>query len=179
MSFSGSYRHYKTPVRSPESVLTVAEVPRTQLEKLLRRYGLTLIVQPDREPITGSYWGDSEAGIVGHNVYVRGDTPVHSLLHESCHTICMTGERRAGLDTNAGGDDLEEAAVCYLQIVLAEQLPGVGSQRLMRDMDSWGYSFRLGSTARWFFEDASDEFNWLIEKDLLTPAGRPVFCLRR
>ena len=50
---------------------------------------------------------------------------------------------------NAGGDDLEESAVCFLQVILADFLDGVGRDRLMRDMDAWGYSFRLGSTAAW------------------------------
>ena len=30
----------------------------------------------------GSYWGDSEAGLRGNALYVRADTPLHSLLHE-------------------------------------------------------------------------------------------------
>ena len=60
----------------------------------------------------------------------------------------MTGERRAGLDTDAGGDDAEENAVCYLQILMADALPNVGRERMWRDMDEWGYSFRLGGAAR-------------------------------
>jgi len=112
----------------------------------LAKYGLTLRIQRGDQPITGSFWGDEEAGIVGRDVYVRSDTPVHSLLHETCHTICMTKERRDRLDRDAGGDDLEESAVCYLQIVLADEIEGVGRDRLMSDMDAWGYSFRLGRT---------------------------------
>ena len=41
----------------------------------------------------------------------------------------MTPERRVGLDRDAGGDDPEENAVCYLQILLADELPGVGPRR--------------------------------------------------
>ena len=67
------------------------------------------------------------------------------LLHEACHYICMAPERRAGFDRDAGGDDLEESAVCYLQVLLADELPGVGRERLCADMDAWGYSFRLGN----------------------------------
>jgi len=103
---------------------------------------------------------------------------VHSLLHESCHTICMTAERRETLNRDAGGDELEESAVCYLQILLADEIAGVGRARLMRDMDAWGYSFRLGSTARWFAEDAEDARNWLIDKALIREDGEPVFRLR-
>lgn len=125
---------------------TVADVRRSALESLLCRYELPLILESECVAITGSFWGDPEAGIVGHTIYVRNDTPVHSLLHEACHAICMTGERRKDVDQNAGGDDLEESAVCYLQIVLADHIDTVGRDRLMQDMDTWGYSFRLGST---------------------------------
>ena len=136
-------------------------------------------MQADDEPIIGSFWGDSEAGVAGHSVYVRRDTPLHSLLHETCHTICMTAKRRKLLHKDAGGDDLEEAAVCYLQILLADQLDGVGRERLMADMDAWGYSFRLGSAALWFAGDAEDALKWLIEKKIVDPHGMPTFTLRR
>lgn len=135
-------------------------------------------MQADNEPITGSFWGDREAGVMGHNVYVRADTPIHSLLHETCHIICATPERREQLETDAGGDDLEEAAVCYLQIILADEIDGLGRQRLMRDMDAWGYSFRLGDTASWFERDAEDARKWLIDSKLLSKRGVPSFLLR-
>lgn len=135
--------------------------------------------EPPGAPITGSFWGDEEAGIVGCRVYVRDDTPVHSLLHETCHTICMTSERREQLETDAGGDDLEEAAVCYLQILLADHIEGVGREKLMQDMDAWGYSFRLGSTLRWFLDDAEDAHKWLIDNDLIDDRKQPTFRLRR
>ena len=69
------------------------------------------------------------------------DTPVHSVLHEAVHVICASPERRATLCRDAGSNDLEEAAVCYLQVLLADYVAGVGRDRLMRDMDHWGYSF--------------------------------------
>ncbi len=159
-------------------VLTIADVALGDLVSLLDQYDLQLLVQNDNEPITGSYWGDSEAGIVGKTVYVRRDTPVHSLLHESCHVICMTPDRRERLDRDAGGDDLEEAGVCYLQVVLADRISGVGRERLMQDMDAWGYSFRLGSTREWFENDAEDARKFLINHRLLTQRGEPVVALR-
>ena len=159
-------------------VLTIADVALGDLVSLLSQYDLQLLVQNDNEPITGSYWGDSEAGIVGKTVYVRRDTPVHSLLHESCHVICMTPDRRERLDRDAGGDDLEEAGVCYLQVVLADRISGVGRERLMQDMDAWGYSFRLGSTREWFENDAEDARKFLINHRLLTQPGEPVVALR-
>jgi len=160
-------------------VTVLADLPRGVIESLLGRYGLRLVAVKPGESITASYWGDSEAGIVGTNVYARPDTPVHSILHESCHTICMTAERRACLDRDAGGDDLEEAAVCYLQIVLADELDSVGSSRLVRDMDAWGYSFRLGDTGSWFAGDAEDARNWLTEKGLIQADGTPTFRQRQ
>lgn len=156
----------------------VSEVSRASIEALLSAYGLALCMQPDGQAITGSFWGDSEAGIVGRTVFVRGDTPVHSLLHETCHIICMSDQRRERLETDAGGDDLEEAAVCYLQIILADEIETVGRERLMADMDAWGYSFRMGNTASWFDKDAEDARKWLISNDLLTKSGNAIFRLR-
>ncbi len=159
-------------------MLLVADIEQAAIENLLGRFRLDLIIEDDGAAITGSFWGDSEAGIVGDKVYVRRDTPVHSLLHETGHVICMTADRRSGLECDAGGDDLEEAAVCYLQIILADQLKGVGRTRLMRDMDSWGYSFRLGNTRDWFEQDAEDAEEFLKNHGLLTAAGQPSFKLR-
>ena len=160
-------------------VLRIADVRFRKLTELLGRFGLSLGLLDDDAPITGSYWGEPEAGVVRRRVYVRRDTPVHSLLHETCHVICMDENRRAGLERDAGGNDIEEAAVCYLQILLADHLPGVGRDRLMQDMDAWGYSFRLGSSRAWFESDAADARAWLLEHGLLSAAGTPVFALRK
>jgi hypothetical protein len=91
----------------------------------------------------------------------------------------MDPERRAGLNTDAGGDHDEENAVCYLQIVLADEITEMGSDRMMRDMDTWGYSFRLGSARAWFERDADDARQWLTGNSLLTAAGRPTYQLRK
>lgn len=145
---------------------------------MLARFGLSLVVQPPGEPITGSFWGESEAGIVRRTVFVRADTPVHSFLHETCHVICMDAERRCELERDAGGDDLEESAVCYLQILLADTIDGVGRDRLMSDMDAWGYSFRLGSTRAWFEQDAGDARAFLEKHELIDHTGAPTWQLR-
>ena len=160
------------------NVLVVRDVSYVVLESLLHRYGLKLVLCKDNESVTASFWGNPEAGILGDTVYIRSDTPIHSLLHETCHVICMTRERRERLNGNAGGDDLEEAAVCYLQIILGDYVDGVGRERLMSDMDRWGYSFRLGSTRKWFGQDAEDAREFLINQRLLTVNGNPTFTLR-
>ena len=64
----------------------------------------------------------------------------------------------------------EEDAACYLQILLADHLPGVGRDRLMADMDAWGYSFRLGSARAWFETDAEDARAFLAERGLVAGA---------
>lgn len=139
---------------------------------LLARFGLQLQRVADGEPIPGSFWGDEEAGIIGCTVHARGDTPVHSLLHEACHLIVLPPERRAAVHTDATDSIEEEDAACYLQIVLAGELPGVGRERLMADMDAWGYSFRLGSTRAWFEQDATNARQWLVEHRRLSADGR-------
>lgn len=160
------------------AVLTVADVGADACATLLGHFGLNLVVQTGNAEITGSFWGGSEAGVVGNSVYVRADTPVHSFLHESCHVICMDDARRAGLDRDAGGDDLEEAAACYLQVLLADHIAGVGRERLMADMDAWGYSFRLGSTRAWFDADAEDAREFLLSHKLIDQRCEPTFRLR-
>lgn len=160
-------------------MLTVIDIPLAVLQSLLNRYCLELVLVDDKSKIPGSYWGEPEAGIIRHTVYVRTDTPVHSFLHETCHLICMTHARRAGLHGDAGGDDLEESAACYLQVVLADCIDGVGRDRLMQDMDACGYSFRFGSTRSWFEQDADDARNFLLVQGLLTMHGEPSFALRR
>jgi hypothetical protein len=159
-------------------VLLVNSIDRLSLEMLLDGYGLQLHLVAPQELIPGSYWGEREAGLIGTQIFARLDTPLHSVLHESAHFICMTPERRAGLDTDAGGDDAEESAVCCLQLILADSLPNVGRERLCRDMDEWGYSFRLGSAAVWFAEDADDARDWLIRHGLLDAEGRLTHVCR-
>ncbi len=133
---------------------------------LLAEHALQLVMVEDDAPIPGSYWGAPEAGIIASTVYARGDTPVHSLLHEACHLIVLPPERRALVHTDATDSVPEEDATCFLQIVLAGRLPGVGSERLMADMDAWGYTYRLGSTRAWFEQDADDARAWLAERGL-------------
>lgn len=148
------------------------------LENLLLRYGIQLRQVAAGDQIPGTYWGEPEAGIIGDCLHVRGDTPVHSALHEASHVICMTPHRRAGLLGNAGGDYAEENGVCFLQVILADFIPGMGRARMLEDMDAWGYSFRLGSAAAWFDQDAEDARDWLRSRYLIDEADRPTWRLR-
>jgi hypothetical protein len=152
-------------------VLRLQAIDRMTVARLLQRYGLKLTLVGAGERIPGSYWGDSEAGLRGEHLYARADSPLHSVLHEASHYVCMDPARRARLDRDAGGSDLEEAAVCYLQVLLAHELPGVGRERLFSDMDEWGYSFRLGNTRAWFEEDAQDAREWLQRQGITDCAG--------
>src|SRR5690606_23981861 len=151
-------------------VLRLRDIDAAQAASLLARYGLELVLVPAAAAIPGSYWGEPEAGLIGHRVHARGDTPVHSLLHEACHLAVLPPQRRAQVHTDATDSIAEEDATCYLQILLADELAGVGRQRLMRDMDVWGYSFRLGSTQAWFEHDADNARDWLRERGLLPAA---------
>lgn len=161
------------------SVLTCNDISLESLSDLLARFGLSLERVADGAPIPGSWFGEPEAGIIARRVIVRGDTPVHSALHESCHLICMDEARRSTLHTNAGGDYDEENAVNYMEITLGTLLPGVGRERILADMDSWGYTFRLGSARAWFEHDAEDARQWLRDNELLTEQNEPTWKLRR
>ena len=159
-------------------MLCLCATNRLKVALLLARYGLDLSLTAPQEVIPGSYWGETEAGLKGNHLFARLDTPLHSILHETSHYICMTPERRAGLDRDAGGDDQEESAVCYLQVLLADELAGVGRERLCEDMDAWGYSFRLGSTLAWFNGDAEDTRLWLVREGVIDKRGRLTGALR-
>ena len=159
-------------------MLLLNTIDRIDLQLLLDKYGLELCLTAPQQIIPGSYWGDREAGLIGSKIYARPDTPLHSILHESAHYICMTPERRSGLDTDAGGDHAEESAVCYLQILLAKTLRPDGAERMCCDMDEWGYTFRLGSAAAWFENDAEDAQLWLVQHGLIDAAGAPTHASR-
>ncbi len=159
-------------------VLRAADIHLQSLRELLAKYHLKICLIDDGEAIPGSFWGEEEAGLTGNTLYLRNDTPVHSVLHESSHYICMDDRRRLRLDTNAGSDNAEENAVCYLQVLLADQLDEMGRNRMFADMDSWGYSFRLGSSRSWFESDAEDALDWLQRHQLVDRRSRPTFLLR-
>ena len=158
-------------------VLRVGADPPASLVELTRRYGVQLVQCAADVAPPGSYWGESEAGLRGNVLYVRADTPLHSLLHELSHFVCMSPARRVALDRDAGGDDDEESAVCYLQILLADALPMLGRARMLSDMDTWGYTFRLGEARRWFEEDAADARRWLRERGLIGEGDRVTYRL--
>ncbi|WP_374609998.1 hypothetical protein [Thermomonas sp.] len=159
-------------------VLTLADIAFDDAAALLHRFGLSLQRVADGAPIPGSYWGEREAGIIGHTVYARGDTPVHSLLHEAGHLIVLPPDRRAAVHTDATDSIPEEDAVCVLQGLLGDALPGVGRDRVLADMDAWGYTFRLGSARAYVDGDAEDAWAWLQAHGLISES-RELLLTRR
>lgn len=159
-------------------VVCVQDISSDAILRLAQRYSIALEWLDDAAAIDNSYWGEPEAGISRAGVKIRDDTPVHSLLHELCHIVCMTAQRRAQLERNAHGSAAEECGVCYLQALLADYLPGFGAERCFADMDSWGYGFREGTAAAWFDGDGRDARDWLLNHGLIDAELRPTFLLR-
>lgn len=176
----GTDPHAMSPaISQPDhQVVTLADLDRPEVESLVRRYGACLVDVPRGREIPGSYWGGSEAGLIENDIFARADTPAHSLLHELCHYVCMDALRRARLAVDAGGDDDEECGVCYLQVLLAGELDGLGRGQCLRDMDAWGYSFREGSAAAWLAGDARFAREWLLRHRLVDSEDRPTFTVR-
>ena len=168
-----------TQTVNPVEVLRLADVEIASVSNLLSKYGLSLTITPAGNQIPGSFWGDEEAGLVGDELLARTDTPLHSVLHETGHYVCMDRDRRKGLDTDAGGDYDEENAVCFLQILLADNIRGFGRARMFKDMDRWGYTFRLGSAQAWFERDAEDALSWLLQRNLIDQQINPCWTLRK
>ncbi len=160
-------------------VLLCGEVANDGLATLLARYGMVLEWVADGEVIPGSFWGDSEAGLIANRLLVRRDTPLHSAMHEACHYVCMDQQRRQGLHTDAGGGYDEENGVNYLQTLLSDFIPECGRSRMFADMDEWGYSYRLGSARAWFEQDADDAQAWLRRHGLIDADDRPTWKLRQ
>ena len=158
--------------------MTVAEIGVDLLARLFAGSGLGVVLVAAGAPIPGSYWGESEAGLIRHRLFVRLDTPLHSALHEAAHYLCMDPQRREVLDRDAGGDYAEEDAVCYLQVLLIDRIAALTDSsrfnrlRLFADMDAWGYTFRLGSAQRWFETDADEARSWLEQRGMLAPDAR-------
>lgn len=155
-------------------MLTLSDIDFDAVAALLARYGLALSRVADGEAIPGSYWGECEAGLIGSTVYARADTPVHSLLHEAAHLIVLPPQRRAAVHTDATDSIEEEDAVCVLQSLLGDALPGVGRERVLSDMDEWGYTFRLGSARAYVEHDADAAWRWLHERGLADAAQRSL-----
>lgn len=158
----------------PAEVLRLHDIDIGQARQLLGLFGLQLCLVPEGQPIPGSYWGECEAGLIGSTVFARLDTPVHSLLHESCHLIVLPPDRRERVHTDASDSIAEEDATCYLQLLLADRIGGFGFERACTDMDAWGYSFRLGSAKAWFEQDAEDALAFLKERCILPIPERPA-----
>jgi len=160
------------------TVLLCSDINLATLQSLLDRYDMELKTVDDHEAIPGSFWQPPEAGLISNTLYIRNDTPVHSALHETCHYICMDKQRRDNLNTDAGGDYEEEDGVCYLQILLSDFIPEMKQPRMLSDMDTWGYSFRLGSAKAWFEKDAEDAFAWLQKYKIISSDNNPTWIVR-
>jgi len=160
-------------------VLNCGPEQQLQLAKLLQAYGIEIEHITDNTAIPGSFFGEREAGLIANKLLLRHDTPIHSALHEAGHYICMDPARRAKLDTDAEGDYDEENGVCYLQILLADYLTEMDSNRMMVDMDRWGYTFRLGSAKAWFDHDAEDAKLWLIHHGIIDLEQKPTWQYRQ
>lgn len=158
-----------------QPVLTLADIAIADVTAMLAPYGLRLQLVADGSPIPGSYWGEPEAGLVGACIHARNDTPVHSLLHEAAHLIVLEPVRRARVHTDATDSIEEEDAVCVLQSLLGDMLPGVGAARVLADMDAWGYTFRLGSARAYVENDAGTAWQWLAARGIVDDKCRLIF----
>lgn len=155
------------PSEPQASVVLVAALRLDALSQTFGPKGLTLTLVAPEESIPGSYWGESEAGLIQSTLYLRADTPVHSVLHEASHYLCMDAVHRDTLHTDAGSSDAEENAVCYLQCLLADEIDGYSRERCFSDMDAWGYTFVLGTARAWFERDSDDARAWLVDRHLM------------
>ena len=106
-----------TILREPE-VLRLRDVAGCDVVALLARYGLRFERVADGAPIPGSFWGESEAGLISSTVFARDDTPLHSLLHEACHLIVIPPEMSWRGDRKASGLVFDENVKCCMPLLV-------------------------------------------------------------
>ena len=70
-------------VEMTEDVICCSQLKPDEIQLLLSRYDLQQQLIDLNQTIPGSFWGESEAGIIQQTIYFRPDTPAHSLLHET------------------------------------------------------------------------------------------------
>ncbi|MEM7019699.1 MAG: hypothetical protein AAF512_20470 [Pseudomonadota bacterium] len=148
------------------------------IRPVLDKYQLKLNIIHENSAIPHSFWGSPEAGRFKSQLYARKDTPLHSILHESAHYVCMTKEQRLCPEIDAGGSALIEDACCFLQILWSDYVENFSRHVHLDDMNQWGYSFRLGSSSRWFYADAGDAREWLIQQNIINPQNEPTWEMR-
>jgi len=148
------------------------------IKALVSNYGIQINCSDPGVAIPHSFWGAPEAGRIHEQLYIRVDTPIHSLLHEACHYVCMSAEQRKLTQMDAKGSAMEENATCYLQILLSDYIKEYSRTQLMEDMDVWGYSFRLGSALAWFNRDTEEVRQWLISHLIINTQDKPTWKLR-
>ena len=148
------------------------------LSTVLRIHGIEIKEIAKNHPIPYSYWGAPEAGRKSNKLYIRHDTPVHSILHETCHFVCMPKNQLRDDRVDASGSPAAENACCYLQILISDHVHGFNREIHMKNMDEWGYSFRLGSAAAWFSQDAEDAKEWLVSQNIIDLLGDITWKLR-
>lgn len=146
--------------------------------KVLNRYNLVLNTVASHTDIPYSFWGAPEAGRKNNQLYVRADTPLHSILHEASHYVCMSQNQRCLDSYDTGVSVFEENATCFLQILLSDHICGYNRAQHMQDMDNWGYSFRLISANAWFQQDAEDTRQWLQNYNIIDKCCSITWKLR-
>lgn len=150
-----------------------------EIQPIFSQYGMQLNALRDKAEIPFSFWGAPEAGRQKNQLYIRNDTPMHSLLHESCHYVCMPQTGRISDSPDAAGSTAEENATCYLQILISDHIARFSRTQQMQDMDNWGYSFRLGSASAWFHQDAEDAKKWLAFHEIIDAHDQISWKLRK
>ena len=149
------------------------------LRPILDKYRLGLTVVAPGCNIPHSFWGAPEAGRLQSELFAREDTPLHSILHELAHYVCMPEIQRKSPKIDAGGSALIEDACCFLQILWSDRVAGFSRHVHLHDMDQWGYSFRLGSSTRWFYADSDDARAWLLQEKIINQQNEPTWEMRR
>ena len=83
------------------AVVTLADLDRREVTELLARFGARLVEVAAHDGIPGSYWGDTEAGLVGDTVYARGREHLVRDVAPQLRTLSPERIARIRIDNNA------------------------------------------------------------------------------
>jgi hypothetical protein len=128
----------------------VRDLPSASLDALRRRlaaFGVRTVeldfMSRSRLDPVGQFAFHLDTAILGSTVFFRPGAEVDELTHEGCHVAVIPREHRSSVagDATRWPGYIDEVAIMWLQVELQRDVPGLGVEVALAEMDRIGYSF--------------------------------------